>query len=149
MTEATYYNHGEVAVTESRLRIGNTTYFINNITSVKTKETRKLKKIYTKMLQKNVAFFVGVVAVMIFLIGLFTNVPEMIEPFSFVTNSASLILGTIAFILWYTSSKSKWVHEYHLVISSSAGEKDALTSENSEIIRDIAKAINQAKAGQK
>jgi len=162
--ETTYFDRGNILVTTSRLVIADTTYLINNITSVTTKATDSGQERVTNKNQQRVAFGIGGFGLLLIMIGFFLlsylgydadalgslKMSDLMSssPVAIGLLSLGILIAGIAFLLLLSSTTTRRFVEYHLVISSPAGEKDALTSSEIEFIDAVARAINEAKTGQ-
>jgi hypothetical protein len=120
-TETNYYSRDGVKITNTRFIVENTTYPINGITSVRTSEIPP---------NKTGSIFLIVLGAILTLLG-------------FSSNGSNITIAGVIFIvigiIWLMSLKT-W---YALRISTSAGEKDAVTSKDEDYIRHIA-ALNEA-----
>jgi RsiW-degrading membrane proteinase PrsW (M82 family) len=149
MDEKTYFEQGNVSVTTNRLIIRDTTYFINNITSVTIKATNTGRRRVRNKRRAILFLIVILVAVTLFLVwppdaDLVATSRPFLNGVLDVLVFVAVLMGLVAFILLLLLIEVS--PEYHLVISSSAGEKDVLTLDDADTIRQLAKAINQAQA---
>jgi hypothetical protein len=113
--EKTYYEHGQVKVTNARFIVPSQTYAMSGITSVKFYSEKP------SILWPILAFFVAVVA------------------FAGKGNIWAVGIPLIAGVLLLLR-KAK----YHVVLSSASGETRALESKNKEFISSVIEGLNQA-----
>lgn len=147
-SETLYYEQSHVKVTNTRMVIGDTTYFIDSITSVRTKKTNNRKIQVVNRSQLNLSLAVLAISILLFfLAGLIMVVFESstLSNIGGIVLLISLGLGAVGFIGGLSARHSKWLPEYHLIITSASGETDALKSASPDVIESITNAINKAK----
>lgn len=123
--EQTIYSDSNVSVTTTRVMIGDTTYALRNITSVRMADTPGRIGCAITLL------ILGIVL----LIGAFSGVGEK--------DAGGLVIAGVVIglaVLWLFGARTK----YHVVISSASGEAKALTSRNERYIQRIVNSINEA-----
>jgi len=116
MEEKTFLDAGNVSVSNSRLIVDGQTYAMGDVTSVKTGVEEANKRI-------------GV------LLGL-TSLLVLFIAKSFLWGGVLLVIATFALI----GARNK----YSVVLSTSAGENQALRSENKTEIETVVSALNEA-----
>lgn len=114
MEEKMFYETGDISVSNSRFIVDGQTYAMGNVTSVKTGEEKANKA----------------TGVILALIGFFTLFG------SIWVGLIILIVGVLAFI----GAKDK----YSVVLSTSSGENQALTSEDKAYIEKVVFALNES-----
>lgn len=116
MEEKMFLEAGNVSVSNSRFIVNGQTYAMSNVTSVKTgvQEAKKGAGIF------------------IILVGLFVffGVPSILW------GSVIIVFGVLA----YMGAKNK----YSVVLSTSSGENQALTSEDKSYIEKVVAALNES-----
>lgn len=128
--EQEIFSDKNIRVTTARIIIGNTTYALRNITSVATASTAPKKGGAHKLLFFSALGVIG--GLTWFFIGS-DSTPALIMAI------VSAVLFAMA-INWSKSLKPK----YHLMISSSSQETDALSSCDKSYISDVVEKINNA-----
>lgn len=117
MEEKTFFNKGSVMVTNARFVVGDQTYAMSNVTSVKSGEIPGSQTIPMLIALSAVLFFgLGTVGIIF----------------------AIVILG----IALYAGSKVK--PTYTVILNTSAGENKALSSPDEGYVRSIIRALNDA-----
>lgn len=114
MDEKVFFKQGSVKVTSARFINGGQTYAMSNVTSVKTFEQKPQRT-------------GGVVAAIIGLVML----------------AAAPLIGAaiIGFAIYYLYQQKA---TYHVMLSTSAGESSALTTDHREYLEDVVEALNLA-----
>lgn len=133
--ETTYYKKGIVTITNKRAIMGSTTYSMSNITSV------SMEAIPPDNTLSNALFAVAASAAIILIMiifGIGGNLTENIGAIVICAMSAAL------FLYLGTKVRKSVPSGYNLRISSSSGEKDALTAKDARVIDEIITAINKA-----
>lgn len=122
-TELSYYSDDRgVRVTTTRLIVGNATYAMANIASIKT---------YTKKANRIPAIITAVFGLIVLLIGLASR------------STSSLIIGlVIMFIGMLWAVLLKPIHI--LYITSSSTETEVLVDKDLEYINQVVRAVNEA-----
>ncbi|UMO86151.1 DUF6232 family protein [Pectobacterium sp. PL64] len=119
MEEIEFYNDGNVSVTNSRFRVGSTTYAMNGVTSVKRGETDPSK----------------VAPIVVALVGLAMVFLAATMTFK--------IIGGVVFLIAIAWFKS--IHpDYIVFLNSASGESQALSSPDKKYINDVINALNEA-----
>jgi len=126
--EETIYSDNAVAVTNTRVIIGGTTYALRNITSVEMAFTPP--RIGWPILFLLFGLFILLAAFM----SLNGNTPARVGVYIL---SGAMIGGAF---LWVCSAKTM----YHVGLSSASGEIHALTSKNKAYIERVVLSINEA-----
>ncbi|MFE8048642.1 DUF6232 family protein [Brenneria goodwinii] len=118
MDEVEFYNNENVSVTNARFRVGENTYAMNGVTSVKRGKTNP---------SKAGAVILGIIGVLMVLSG---------------SVSVKIIGGImlIVAVLWFKAIKP----EYIVFLNSSSGESQALSSKNEKYINDVINALNES-----
>lgn len=114
--EKVYFDEGGVKVTNSRFIVPSQTYAMSGITSVKS--------VYTQPIKGPV--ILGILGLIMLFVG----------------NTGALIFGALLIagaILWFIKGKKHFV-----LLSSSSGEAEALSSSNAAYIGKIVSALNEA-----
>lgn len=116
MKEKVFFEKGNITVSNSRFIVEGQTYAMGNVTSVKTG---------IEEANKGVGILIGI-------IGLFV----LFSAESILWGMIILVIGILAFI----GAKNK----YSVVLSTSSGENQALTSEDKEHIESVVSALNES-----
>ena len=114
MDEQVFFESGDVKVTNARFITGGQTFAMSNVTSVKA-------------LEENPSRFGGIVVI---LIGIATMVSSI---------AAGLIIAGLA--AWYLYQQKT---SFHVMLSTSGGERSALTTHQREYLTQIVDALNKA-----
>lgn len=117
MEETNFFNQDNVSVSNSRFIVNGQTYAMSNVTSVKSGVTPPNRG----------------VAVLLILIGLIC----------FLGSGTAYIIGIgliFAGVIAWSSAKA----EYSVILNTSAGENQALTSEDNLYIEKVIHALNTA-----
>jgi len=130
-TEQEIFTDKNVRVTNARIIIGGTTYALRNITSVKVASTPPKKGGANKLFFFSALGFIG--GLVWFFVGGDPRTPSLI------LIAASAIFAVLS-ILWSRSLKTM----YHLMVTSSSQEVDALSSFDKDYISIIVEKINEA-----
>lgn len=117
MEEKTFFNKGNVMVSNSRFVVGGQTYAMSNVTSVKSGEIPGSQTIPILIALSAVLFLGLGTAGMIF----------------------SLVILAIAFY-----ARSKVEPTYTVILNTSAGENKALSSPDEGYVNAIIRALNEA-----
>lgn len=115
MDEKVFFEGGDIKVTNARFISGGQTYAMSNVTSVMSREESP------NALGPLLVIAVG-------LIVFFTE--------SYLLGAAITALG--GYWIWHQDST------YHVVLSTSAGETTALTSQKKALVGDVVRALNDA-----
>lgn len=116
--EKTFFEHGDVKVTNARFVTGGQTYAMSNVTSVKTFEKKPSR--------------VG--GLVIIALGVAVMVPMTSQS---IAVGAVIAAGGIFYML-----KQKTL--YHIMLSTSAGETSALNTHEKEYLSQVVGALNEA-----
>ncbi|QIY10396.1 QacE [Plesiomonas shigelloides] len=116
MEEKMFYDTGSISVSNSRFIVNGQTYAMSNVTSVKTGVEKANKAI----------------GVIIALFGLFI----LFSAESILWGGIVIAVGVLAFI----GAKDK----YSVVLSTSSGENQALTSVDKKHIEEVVSALNHS-----
>ena len=114
MAETTFFDDGDVKVTNARFISGAQTYVMNNVTSVKP---------FVEIPRR----FLSISALLIGLILMLAN---------FIVG---LVISAVAAAILY-GQRTK----YHLVLATAGGETKALRTNNRAYLDDVMEALNQA-----
>lgn len=117
MDETNFFNQGNVSVSNSRFIVDGQTYVMSNVTSVKSGVTPPNRT--------------G--AILLIIIGLFLLIGK---GGVFITGLAFIASGVLA-----------WINikpQYSVILNTSAGENQALTSEDNVYIEKVIHALNSA-----
>lgn len=118
MEEKVFFEQGGVSVSNARFIVHGKTYAMNGVTSVKQGVN------HPSRLGPIVLGLVGLVCLL--------------------NASATGVMWSVAFLaiaaFWWVKQKSVWI----VVLSSSSGESQALSSENREYIEGVIGALNQS-----
>ena len=114
MEEKNFYENGNVSVSNSRFIVDGQTYAMSNVTSVKTGVVKAKK-------------YPGILITLVGLLTLSANA---------MVGGLMIVIGIVVFIL----AKNK----YSVVLSTSSGENQALTSNDKTYIEEIVSALNDA-----
>jgi Family of unknown function (DUF6232) len=120
VSEQTFFNEGHVQVTRTRVVIGNRTYPVNGITSIRTAD-----------IPPNVmkAFMLGLLGVVIIIAARGT--------------AEAIVLGLIMIgVAVYLFMNAKSTHS--IFFGTAGGEQEALSSFDSAYVNRVASAINDA-----
>jgi hypothetical protein len=128
MDEEALYVNNNVKVTNTRFIVGETTYTIRNITSIKMTITPPPSGCAIVVICFGIIFLLGT-------LGTFSKDP--VSGFMLLLMACLVIGGGID---WLRKCKP----EYNVVIVSSSGENRALTSTDKHYIEDIVDSINDA-----
>ena len=129
MAEQAMFTDENVKITTARVMINGTTYALRNLTSVENTYTPPHRGLAIALLVFGV----------LFLIGTFLNSSE----------SVGLGFGSLAFALIIIAIAVLWLrakNDYHVTLTTAAGETEALTSKDCEYIDQIVSHINDAMA---
>lgn len=122
MAEQTFLNDGNVKVTRDRVTIGGTVYPVNGLTAIRTA---------TEQPKRGASIVLGILGALVLLPGLSNG------------SGTALLIGAVliglAVLLWMRAKTT-----YHLLFGTAGGEKQALSSDNSEFIARVSNAINDA-----
>lgn len=118
-----YSDRNGVLVTDKRLVLNSTTYTMANITSVSTYKRKPIA---------------GPLGVLFSIFGAFILIGGIVSG----NISAAIIGGVVAVIGFYCYRFSE--PTFHLEITSASGEFTPLTSKDSQLVKNVAKAINEA-----
>lgn len=137
--ESVFLNHHGILVTNSRIQIEEATYYIHNITSVKPKKIMAKRKI--KKEREQMVFGILLAASVVLLFVGFIGDGLIFQALI----GASVVGGFIAIIgLGDASSNYKRIPEYHVYITSAAGEVDAFWTEDADEAKALVTSINEA-----
>jgi hypothetical protein len=114
MEEKTFFENGDVKVTNSRFVTGGQTYAMSNVTSVKT------------FIQKPSRVF----GVLLLIVGLIMLLNSLMFGF---------VLVALASVILYMQKSI-----YHVMLSTSGGETSALKTNEREYIEKVVNALNDA-----
>lgn len=126
--EQRIYFDDVVAVTTTRVIVGETTYALRNITSVRMTYTPR------KVLGAFLLLFFGLLLLLVGYMSIHTKTPAPIG--IYVIGGAMVIAGILLMVTAKTS--------YHVKLSSAAGRFHALTSNSRAYIEKIVASINEA-----
>ena len=129
--EAEIYADKNIRVTTSRIIVGNTTYALRNITSVSTTSTAPDKGRAHKLLFFSALGVIG--GITWFFVGNDSKKPAVI-----------LALASVGFVAMAINWSIRLKPSYHLMITSSAQEADALSSYDKSYISTVTEKINEA-----
>ena len=121
MEEQAFFEEGSVTVTRSRIVIGNQTYPVANITSIRT-DTVAPNLLGT--------FLLGIFGVFLLLFGLSDSVGAFL---------VGAILLVVAIVRWRQAKAT-----YTIFFGTAGGERRALESEDADYVNRVARAIDQA-----
>lgn len=121
MEEQAFFEEGYVTVTRSRIVIGNQTYPVANITSIRT------DTVHPNLLGP---FLVGIFGAILLIVG----ISEGASAFLF---GAGLI--AVSVVLWKRAKST-----YTIFFGTAGGEQRALESEDADYVNRVARAIDQA-----
>jgi hypothetical protein len=127
--ETTYYNQGNVRVTTSRFIVGEQTYSLGQITSVKTEKIPPKTGCWALLM------------VVCGLGGLLALIAGFVDGSTSTIFSGTAILG-LAVLIFFAIQGSK--DTYAVQITTSAGETSALKDRDPAKIRPVVEAINEA-----
>jgi len=116
MEERMFFDTGNISVSNSRFIVDGQTYAMGNVTSVKTG---------IEEAKKGGGILIGVIGLLV-----------LFGAKSFLWGILILIVGVLAFM----GAKDK----YSVVLSTSSGENQALTSEDKTHIEQVVSALNEA-----
>lgn len=116
MEEKMFFESGNISVSNSRFIVDGQTYAMGNVTSVKTG---------IEEAKKGAGILIGLVGLIVLFGGK-----------SIIWGGIILIVGILAFL----GTK----HKYSVVLSTSSGENQALTSEDKAHIEKVVSALNDA-----
>lgn len=119
MAEIEFYKNGNVSITNARFMVNTTTYAMNGVTSVKRKQIEP---------SQQGPIIVGIVG----LIMIFTS--------SIMATQLFGIFLIIIAVIWFRSKKTTYI----VLLNSSSGETQALSSTNKNYIDEVINALNQA-----
>lgn len=143
--ETVFLNQEGVLVTNSRIQVDDSTYYIHNITSVKPKKIMVKQKIKKDREQKVAVIALGISGIL-FTIGFAGGLSSESTIYELML-SLGCIGGLICVLGLYIAANSyKRVPEYHVLMTSSAGEVDAYGTENVDDADALITAINDAMA---
>lgn len=121
MEEKTFFEHGDVKVTNSRFIAGGQTYVMSNVTSVKSFVQKPDKVGGIVLLIIGLVFVaIGLAATFLFYLGI-------------------VLVAVAAFVL---NSSQKSV--YHVMLTTSGGEVSALKTYQLDYITKVVNALNEA-----
>lgn len=124
-----YYENG-VSVTNTLVRIDDSSYAVANIGSVLVRKARN-----------GLAAIVSIVFGLA-LFGEISNAFKENSPVEALSSEAATIFFTLAIFLICIAANYK--PQYHLIFRSSSGDQRALSSRNGKMISDVQSAIEQA-----
>ena len=161
--ETTYFDRSDVLVTTTRLVIVDTTYRLDDISSVTVRATASGQEKVTNDRQRQVAFGLGGIGLLLVIVGFMllgflgydSHAVESLRisdwmsssPVAIGLLSLGILIAVIALLLFLSSTTTRRFVEYHLVLFTPAGEKAVLASPEIEFIQAVASAINKAKSG--
>ena len=125
MSETTFYQDGDVTVTNARAILGAKTYAMSNITSV---------AMGTKPAERGVGIGLVLAGLVLGVIG--ASVP-----------SAPLIFLAVPFLGGGIAAAAIAKPSYIVRIGSASGESDALASQDEKHVKEIVAALNEAIVG--
>lgn len=114
MDEKIFFHQGSVKVTSARFINGGQTYAMSNVTSVKT---------FAQKPSRAAGIFVVLVGAMALAASVLVG---------------ALIVGLAVYFLYQQKTM------YHIMLSTSAGESSALSTDHREYVEEIVDALNQA-----
>lgn len=114
MDEKIFFHQGSVKVTSARFINGGQTYAMSNVTSVKTFEQKP---------SRAGGIFVALVGIMALAAAPLVG---------------ALIVGLAIYFLYQQKAM------YHVMLSTSAGESSALSTDHREYVDEVVNALNQA-----
>ena len=119
MSEQTFYQNGNVSITNTRFMVGTTTYAMHGVTSVKRRQVNP---------PKGGSIILGIIGIVMLL-----ACPAI------VLKLAGVVAIIIA-VIWYRSIKSVHI----VLLNSASGETQALSSTDNIYINEVITALNQA-----
>ncbi len=122
MAEQSFFNEGDVSVTQSRVTIGSTVYPINGITAIRTVAIPA---------RRGYIITIGVVGLLCLLSSIGNG--------SFMVAIIGVLLIGLTVFLW---RQAKPTHQ--LVFGTAGAEQQALSSKDSAYIVRVSRAINEA-----
>jgi len=131
MEEKTFFQRGNIAVTNTRFVVGNETYTMSGLTSVKTSVKDGPSRIWPVLL-----FIIGVAGVVAPVDGLRQGVFGPLYVLFFFGGIGAIVLA----VRWWRSQRST----LQIVLKSASGEIQALESQDAALIHEVSTAINQA-----
>jgi nitrate reductase NapE component len=145
MAEETLFQDGDVAVTTQRVRVGNTTYSLRNITSVRVAATPGTDQRIGPTVVLGVIMFpcLGVL-----IGGLGGIVSGTLRGFFLGVLTSALgaaLCGAVGFAIWYVRRRiGPPKPNYHCALATSGEEVQAISSKNRPFIEGVVEAINVA-----
>lgn len=146
--ENVYYQHGGVKVTPNRLVASHQTYYLDQITSLRTSATERKEKVTNKNRQYvSVAVMLISASIAAFsFILLFISDNDMADMLGAVGSICFSVIAFVAFLIMIGSYDTKRLTDFHLYLVTAAGESEAFTTEDWEELQSLVKAINNARA---
>lgn len=126
--EQSIYADGSVSITTARAMIHGTTYALRNITSVRMAVTHPNTHCATALMTVSILVGIGSLGVLYF---------------SWIAGLVFLFLATIGWLsarAWFRTYRA----DYRIIIVSSSGETEALTSKDESRVQKIVESINCA-----
>lgn len=133
MEEKMYYNSDGIQVTSSRIVMGNTTYSLRNVSSVK-------KNVHTYRPSSTLEALLTIFGIGVLLIGFIGTVQFKSESVWFLMIIGAAITGGALFLI----SRKKTTYTYIIVLGTNAGEQRGYQSSNQSMIDEIIGAINNS-----